>query len=140
MHCLFQSPWRCQWVSGLLHGLGPIEAVSVSWLWYHIGFIFFTAAYMCSLWFVFFFKEYEAIYLAKLTINMMSPMQLGRSFSLQAGVAGLCKSYLFNSPQLTGVCLIAKFSPLNPPRTLYHLILLRPFTFLFCFSSHNLIV
>uniref|UniRef100_A0A8C5E9W3 Serine/threonine/tyrosine-interacting protein n=1 Tax=Gouania willdenowi TaxID=441366 RepID=A0A8C5E9W3_GOUWI len=30
-------------------------------------------------------QEYEAIYLAKLTIKMMSPMQMGRSFSLQAG-------------------------------------------------------
>lgn len=36
------------------------------------------------------FQEYEAIYLAKLTIKMMSPMQLGRSFSLQAGVPGWC--------------------------------------------------
>ncbi|KAI3377754.1 hypothetical protein L3Q82_008898, partial [Scortum barcoo] len=34
-------------------------------------------------------QEYEAIYLAKLTIKMMSPMQLGRSFSLQAGMPGL---------------------------------------------------
>ncbi|TWW67363.1 Serine/threonine/tyrosine-interacting protein [Takifugu flavidus] len=39
-------------------------------------------------------QEYEAIYLAKLTIKMMSPMQLGRSFSLQAGVAGSRKRSL----------------------------------------------
>uniref|UniRef100_A0A8C5AGC1 Tyrosine-protein phosphatase domain-containing protein n=1 Tax=Gadus morhua TaxID=8049 RepID=A0A8C5AGC1_GADMO len=30
-------------------------------------------------------QEYEAIYLAKLTIKMMSPMQLGRSFSVVQG-------------------------------------------------------
>ncbi|CAG02339.1 unnamed protein product, partial [Tetraodon nigroviridis] len=34
------------------------------------------------------------IYLAKLTIKMMAPMQLGRSFSLQAGVAGSRKRSL----------------------------------------------
>lgn len=34
-------------------------------------------------------KEYEAIYLAKLTIKMMSPIQLGRSFSIQAGMPGM---------------------------------------------------
>ncbi|KTG04285.1 hypothetical protein cypCar_00023141 [Cyprinus carpio] len=33
-------------------------------------------------------QEYEAIYLAKLTIKMMSPIQLGRSFSIQAGMPG----------------------------------------------------
>ncbi|MGH0139717.1 UNVERIFIED_CONTAM: hypothetical protein FKN15_019732 [Acipenser sinensis] len=33
-------------------------------------------------------REYEAIYLARLTIQMMSPLQLGRSFSVQAGTAG----------------------------------------------------
>ncbi|TKS69890.1 Serine/threonine/tyrosine-interacting protein [Collichthys lucidus] len=38
--------------------------------------------------------EYEAIYLAKLTIKMMSPMQLGRSFSLQAGMPGSRKRSL----------------------------------------------
>uniref|UniRef100_A0A3Q3E6X7 Serine/threonine/tyrosine interacting protein n=1 Tax=Hippocampus comes TaxID=109280 RepID=A0A3Q3E6X7_HIPCM len=38
-------------------------------------------------------QEYEAIYLAKLTIKMMSPMQLGRSF-LQAGMAGSRKRSL----------------------------------------------
>ncbi|XP_073725348.1 serine/threonine/tyrosine-interacting protein A-like isoform X5 [Misgurnus anguillicaudatus] len=31
-------------------------------------------------------QEYEAIYLAKLTIKMMSPIQLGRSYSIQAGM------------------------------------------------------
>uniref|UniRef100_A0A8C6KIY2 Serine/threonine/tyrosine interacting protein n=1 Tax=Nothobranchius furzeri TaxID=105023 RepID=A0A8C6KIY2_NOTFU len=39
-------------------------------------------------------QEYEAIYLAKLTIEMMSPMQLGRSFSLQAGMPGSRKRSL----------------------------------------------
>ncbi|KAA8582770.1 hypothetical protein FQN60_010744 [Etheostoma spectabile] len=39
-------------------------------------------------------QEYEAIYLAKLTIKMMSPMQLGRSFSLQAGMQGSRKRSL----------------------------------------------
>ncbi|XP_028435190.1 serine/threonine/tyrosine-interacting protein isoform X2 [Perca flavescens] len=39
-------------------------------------------------------QEYEAIYLAKLTIKMMSPMQLGRSFSLQAGMSGSRKRSL----------------------------------------------
>ncbi|XP_026147478.1 serine/threonine/tyrosine-interacting protein isoform X3 [Mastacembelus armatus] len=39
-------------------------------------------------------QEYEAIYLAKLTIKMMSPMQLGRSFSLQAGMTGSRKRSL----------------------------------------------
>uniref|UniRef100_A0AAY5L9X1 Tyrosine-protein phosphatase domain-containing protein n=1 Tax=Esox lucius TaxID=8010 RepID=A0AAY5L9X1_ESOLU len=34
-------------------------------------------------------QEYEAIYSAKLTIKMMSPIQLGRSFSLHAGMPGL---------------------------------------------------
>uniref|UniRef100_A0A8C9YJ88 Serine/threonine/tyrosine interacting protein n=1 Tax=Sander lucioperca TaxID=283035 RepID=A0A8C9YJ88_SANLU len=38
-------------------------------------------------------QEYEAIYLAKLTIKMMSPMQLGRSF-LQAGMPGSRKRSL----------------------------------------------
>lgn len=68
--------------------------------------IFLTAAYMCSsrcLSGFFFLKEYEAIYLAKLTIKMMSPMQLGRSFSLQAGVAGLCEAAPFFFFQLSGV-------------------------------------
>ncbi|KAF3686254.1 Serine/threonine/tyrosine-interacting protein [Channa argus] len=39
-------------------------------------------------------QEYEAIYLAKLTIKMMSPVQLGRSFSLQAGMPGSRKRSL----------------------------------------------
>ncbi|CAB1426789.1 unnamed protein product [Pleuronectes platessa] len=39
-------------------------------------------------------QEYEAIYSAKLTIKMMSPMQLGRSFSLQAGMPGSRKRSL----------------------------------------------
>uniref|UniRef100_A0A672FXK3 Serine/threonine/tyrosine interacting protein n=1 Tax=Salarias fasciatus TaxID=181472 RepID=A0A672FXK3_SALFA len=39
-------------------------------------------------------QEYEAIYLAKLTIKMMSPVQLGRSFSLQAGMPGSRKRTL----------------------------------------------
>uniref|UniRef100_A0A671VG83 Serine/threonine/tyrosine interacting protein n=1 Tax=Sparus aurata TaxID=8175 RepID=A0A671VG83_SPAAU len=39
-------------------------------------------------------QEYEAIYLAKLTIKMMSPMQLGRSFSIQAGMPGSRKRSL----------------------------------------------
>ncbi|XP_034043303.1 serine/threonine/tyrosine-interacting protein isoform X2 [Thalassophryne amazonica] len=38
-------------------------------------------------------QEYEAIYLAKLTIKMMSPMQLGRPF-LQAGMPGSRKRSL----------------------------------------------
>lgn len=76
--------------------------------------------YYCLFFFVFFFKEYEAIYLAKLTIKMMSPMQLGRSFSLQAGVAGLSESP--PAPQLqplqfTGACVIPDSSPVHPPRT-----------------------
>ncbi|XP_073465027.1 serine/threonine/tyrosine-interacting protein [Aquarana catesbeiana] len=33
-------------------------------------------------------QEYEAIYLAKLTIKMMSPLQLGRNFSIQSGATG----------------------------------------------------
>ncbi|KAG8561631.1 hypothetical protein GDO81_015420 [Engystomops pustulosus] len=36
-------------------------------------------------------QEYEAIYLAKLTIKMMSPLQLGRTFSLQSGATGSLK-------------------------------------------------
>ncbi|TRY54299.1 hypothetical protein DNTS_021279 [Danionella cerebrum] len=39
-------------------------------------------------------QEYEAIYLAKLTIKMMSPIQLGRSFSIQAGMPGSLKRTL----------------------------------------------
>uniref|UniRef100_A0A3B5Q2L7 Serine/threonine/tyrosine interacting protein n=1 Tax=Xiphophorus maculatus TaxID=8083 RepID=A0A3B5Q2L7_XIPMA len=39
-------------------------------------------------------QEYEAIYLAKLTIKMMSPIELGRSFSLQAGMPGSRKRSL----------------------------------------------
>uniref|UniRef100_A0A3B3QEZ0 Serine/threonine/tyrosine interacting protein n=1 Tax=Paramormyrops kingsleyae TaxID=1676925 RepID=A0A3B3QEZ0_9TELE len=39
-------------------------------------------------------QEYEAIYLAKLTIQMMSPVQLGRSFSMQAGMPGSLKRTL----------------------------------------------
>lgn len=61
---------------------------------------FLTTAFLCSLWYSLFLKEYEAIYLAKLTIKMMSPVQLGRSVSLQAGVAGLCRSPLFSSDPL----------------------------------------
>ncbi|XP_061734757.1 serine/threonine/tyrosine-interacting protein isoform X2 [Nerophis ophidion] len=38
-------------------------------------------------------EEYEAIYLAKLTVKMSSPMQLGRSF-LQAGMPGSRKRSL----------------------------------------------
>nr|XP_033808072.1 serine/threonine/tyrosine-interacting protein isoform X5 [Geotrypetes seraphini] len=34
-------------------------------------------------------QEYEAIYLAKLTIKMMSPLQLGRSISIQPGTTDL---------------------------------------------------
>lgn len=56
----------------------------------------YSLCYSVCFYFIF-FKEYEAIYLAKLTIKMMSPMQLGRSFSLQAGVAGLCESPLSSS-------------------------------------------
>ncbi|XP_069064654.1 serine/threonine/tyrosine-interacting protein isoform X2 [Pleurodeles waltl] len=33
-------------------------------------------------------QEYEAIYLAKLTIKMMSPLQIGRSLTLQPGTTG----------------------------------------------------
>ncbi|XP_069493684.1 serine/threonine/tyrosine-interacting protein isoform X2 [Ambystoma mexicanum] len=33
-------------------------------------------------------QEYEAIYLAKLTIKMMTPLQLGRSITLQPGTTG----------------------------------------------------
>lgn len=61
--------------------------------------------------FCLFFKEYEAIYLAKLTIKMMSPMQLGRSFSLQAGVAGLCPSPLLSSGSLVTE---THFNPVDP--------------------------
>lgn len=39
-------------------------------------------------------QEYEAIYLARLTIKMMSPIQLGRSFSIQAGMPGSLKRTL----------------------------------------------
>lgn len=46
-----------------------------------------------------FIKEYEAIYLAKLTIKMMSPIQLGRSFSIQAGMPG--KRILFYGPMVS---------------------------------------
>uniref|UniRef100_A0A8C2IPZ9 Serine/threonine/tyrosine-interacting protein A-like n=1 Tax=Cyprinus carpio TaxID=7962 RepID=A0A8C2IPZ9_CYPCA len=51
-------------------------------------------------------QEYEAIYLAKLTIKMMSPIQLGRSFSIQAGMPGSRKRTLeededFGSMQVT---------------------------------------
>uniref|UniRef100_A0A671SSS0 Serine/threonine/tyrosine-interacting protein A-like n=1 Tax=Sinocyclocheilus anshuiensis TaxID=1608454 RepID=A0A671SSS0_9TELE len=51
-------------------------------------------------------QEYEAIYLAKLTIKMMSPIQLGRSFSIQAGMPGSLKRTLeededFGSMQAT---------------------------------------
>ncbi|XP_037103832.1 serine/threonine/tyrosine-interacting protein isoform X1 [Syngnathus acus] len=51
-------------------------------------------------------QEYEAIYLAKLTIKMMSPMQLGRSF-LQAGMPGSRKRSLeedddLGAMQMTG--------------------------------------
>uniref|UniRef100_A0A8C1A3G5 Serine/threonine/tyrosine interacting protein n=1 Tax=Cyprinus carpio carpio TaxID=630221 RepID=A0A8C1A3G5_CYPCA len=51
-------------------------------------------------------QEYEAIYLAKLTIKMMSPIQLGRSFSIQAGMPGSLKRTLeededFGSMQVT---------------------------------------
>lgn len=41
------------------------------------------------------FQEYEAIYSAKLTIKMMSPIQLGRSFSLHAGMPGQCVQLAF---------------------------------------------
>ncbi|XP_072485801.1 serine/threonine/tyrosine-interacting protein isoform X1 [Notamacropus eugenii] len=36
-------------------------------------------------------QEYEAIYLAKLTIQMMSPLQLERSLSVQSGTTGSLK-------------------------------------------------
>ncbi|XP_030070342.1 serine/threonine/tyrosine-interacting protein isoform X2 [Microcaecilia unicolor] len=36
-------------------------------------------------------QEYEAIYLAKLTIKMMSPLQMGRSISVQPGTTGHLK-------------------------------------------------
>lgn len=51
--------------------------------------------------FCFCLQEYEAIYLARLTIKMMSPIQLGRSFSIQAGTTG-CLPSLFHtySPRL----------------------------------------
>ncbi|MGH0177847.1 UNVERIFIED_CONTAM: hypothetical protein FKN15_076405 [Acipenser sinensis] len=39
-------------------------------------------------------REYEAIYLARLTIQMMSPLQLGRSFSVQAGTAGQSRYFV----------------------------------------------
>lgn len=76
--------------------------------------------------FVCFFKEYEAIYLAKLTIKMMAPMQLGRSFSLQAGVAGLC-----DPPpplQLGQVTVYPTPTQLTLPGPPTRLILLRPFS------------
>uniref|UniRef100_A0A8D0KYE9 Uncharacterized protein n=1 Tax=Strix occidentalis caurina TaxID=311401 RepID=A0A8D0KYE9_STROC len=37
------------------------------------------------------FQEYEAIYLAKLTIQMMSPLQLERSLSVPPGTTGSLK-------------------------------------------------
>ncbi|XP_028834791.1 serine/threonine/tyrosine-interacting protein isoform X3 [Denticeps clupeoides] len=51
-------------------------------------------------------QEYEAIYLAKLTIKMMSPVPLGRSFHIQAGMPGSRKRTLeededFGSMQVT---------------------------------------
>ncbi|XP_036163123.1 serine/threonine/tyrosine-interacting protein isoform X6 [Myotis myotis] len=38
-------------------------------------------------------QEYEAIYLAKLTIQMMSPLQIERSLSVHSGTAGSSKSF-----------------------------------------------
>ncbi|KAK0149975.1 Serine/threonine/tyrosine-interacting protein [Merluccius polli] len=52
-------------------------------------------------------QEYEAIYLAKLTIKMMSPMQLGRSFSVQAGVPGGRKRSLEEDEDLGGMQVTA---------------------------------
>ncbi|KAI4881600.1 hypothetical protein NFI96_021526 [Prochilodus magdalenae] len=43
-------------------------------------------------------QEYEAIYLARLTIKMMSPIQLGRSFSIQAGMPGRVLSLHLTDP------------------------------------------
>ncbi|KAM4602622.1 serine/threonine/tyrosine-interacting protein isoform 2-T2 [Polymixia lowei] len=52
-------------------------------------------------------QEYEAIYLAKLTIKMMSPMQLGRPFSLQAGVPGSRKRSLEEDEDFGGMQVTA---------------------------------
>ena len=51
-------------------------------------------------------QEYEAIYLARLTIKMMSPVQLGRPFSIQAGMPGEAlvqtrhTSFLYRDPAI----------------------------------------
>ncbi|KAG9328956.1 hypothetical protein JZ751_009085 [Albula glossodonta] len=52
-------------------------------------------------------QEYEAIYLAKLTIKMMSPLQLGRSFSLQAGMPGSLKRTLEEDDDFGGMQVTA---------------------------------
>ncbi|KAG2457854.1 STYX protein, partial [Polypterus senegalus] len=51
-------------------------------------------------------QEYEAIYLAKLSVKMMSPVHLGQSFSMEAGAQGSLKRTLeddedFGSMQVT---------------------------------------
>ncbi|XP_030613715.1 serine/threonine/tyrosine-interacting protein B-like [Archocentrus centrarchus] len=52
-------------------------------------------------------QEYEAIYLAKLTIKMMSPVQLGRPFSLQAGMPGSRKRSLEEDEDFGGMQVTA---------------------------------
>ncbi|MGH0180374.1 UNVERIFIED_CONTAM: hypothetical protein FKN15_004031 [Acipenser sinensis] len=52
-------------------------------------------------------QEYEAIYLARLTIQMMSPLQLGRSFSVQAGTAGSRKRTLEEDDDFGGMQVAA---------------------------------
>lgn len=97
--CWCASCFRSSW--GHVGLLAVVSTISLS-------LFILTAAYIFSLFYSvwFFFKEYEAIYLAKLTIKMMSPMQLGRSFSLQAGVAGLCESPLSSSAPVSLQALV----------------------------------
>ncbi|NP_001089533.1 serine/threonine/tyrosine-interacting protein A [Xenopus laevis] len=45
-------------------------------------------------------QEYEAIYLAKLTIKMMSPLQLGRPLCIQSGATGSLKRTLDDEDEL----------------------------------------
>uniref|UniRef100_A0A8C7MXC8 Serine/threonine/tyrosine interacting protein n=1 Tax=Oncorhynchus kisutch TaxID=8019 RepID=A0A8C7MXC8_ONCKI len=52
-------------------------------------------------------QEYEAIYSAKLTIKMMSPIQLGRSFSLHAGMPGSLKRSLEEDEDFGGMQVTA---------------------------------
>uniref|UniRef100_A0A4W5LF89 Serine/threonine/tyrosine interacting protein n=1 Tax=Hucho hucho TaxID=62062 RepID=A0A4W5LF89_9TELE len=80
------------------------------WLFYRDAFSHVQERRFCinpNVGFVHQLQEYEAIYSAKLTIKMMSPIQLGRSFSLHAGMPGSLKRSLEEDEDFGGMQVTA---------------------------------